>query len=63
MWPFPFITHLLQDIYAVMAFYLKVGRYNDFSGWYLQYNGLSLKKPEVPLGVVGQQGPGQQLYQ
>lgn len=42
--------------------YLEVGWYNDLAGWYLQYDGLSLKKPEVPLGVVGQQGPGQQLY-
>ena len=46
-----------------MALYLEVGWYNNFAGWYLQYDGLPLKKPEVPLGVVGQQGPGQQLHQ
>lgn len=46
-----------------MAPYLEVGGHNDFAGWYLQHNGLSLEEPEVPLGVVGQQGPRQQLHQ
>lgn len=46
-----------------MVTYLEVRWYNDLASWYLEYNGLSLKQPEVPLGVVGQQGPGQQLYQ
>lgn len=46
-----------------LATYLKVRWNNDFAGWYLKYNGLSFKKPEIPLGVIGQQGPGQQLNQ
>lgn len=46
-----------------MASYLEVWWYNDLASWYLEYNGLSLKEPEVPLGVVGEQGPGQQLHQ
>lgn len=46
-----------------MAPYLEVGWNNDLAGWYLQYDSLSLKEPEVPLGVVDQQGPGQQLHQ
>lgn len=55
----------LQDACTVdgIVLYLEVGRYDDFAGWYLEYNGLPLKKPEVPLGVVGQQRPGQQLHQ
>lgn len=43
--------------------YLEVGRHDDFAGRYLQDDGLSLEQPKVPLGVVGQQGPGQQLHQ
>lgn len=43
--------------------YLKIRWNNDFAGWYLKHDGLSLKKPEVPLGVVGQQGPWEQLHQ
>lgn len=38
----------------LVALYLEVGRYNDLAGWYLQYDGLSLKKPEIPLGIIGQ---------
>lgn len=45
------------------ACYLKVGRHDDFSCWYLEDDGLPFKQPEVPLGVISQQGPGQQLYQ
>lgn len=46
-----------------MTPYLEVGWYNDLASWYLEYNGLSLEKPEVPLRVVGQESPGQQLHQ
>lgn len=46
-----------------MVPYLEVGWYDDLASRYLEYDGFSLKKPEVPLGVVGQQSPGQQLYQ
>lgn len=43
--------------------HLEVRRNDDFSRWDLQHDGLSFKKPQVPLGVIGQQGPGQQLHQ
>lgn len=43
--------------------YLEVGWDDDLAGWYLEHDGLPLKQPEVPLGVVGQQGPRQQLHQ
>lgn len=49
--------------FPVCEIYLEVWRNNDFSRRDLQHYGLSFKKPQVPLGVIGQQGPGQQLHQ
>lgn len=48
---------------SVCKLYLEVGWNDDFSCRDLQHDGLSFKKPQVPLGVIGQQGPGQQLHQ
>lgn len=43
--------------------YLEIWGYNDFASWYLQYNGLSLKKPQVPLRVIDHKSPGEQFHQ
>lgn len=51
LWLFKQLPYTYKDL---MALYLEVGRYNDLAGWYLQYDGLSLKKPEIPLGIIGQ---------
>lgn len=36
-------------LYTAVGSYLKVGWYDDFAGWYLQYDSLAFKQPEIPL--------------